>query len=164
MKILGIDPGLAITGIGIIETSKNGKITDGCWFTISTPSRVPLSDRLEELGNDLNAFIRKNKPDLAVVEKIFFAANEKTAIDVAHARGVILLTLKSNGIKILEPTPLEMKLSVTGDGRADKLQIQKMIMRELGLAEPPKPDDAADAVALAIYGLYNYCKIINMHR
>lgn len=153
MKILGIDPGLATTGVGLIETDKSGPISAD-WFTIETPANTPLSDRLVELENDLSEYIALVKPDLAVVEKLFFATNEKTALDVAHARGVMLLALKSRQIPILEPTPLEMKSSITGDGRADKTQIQNMIMRELKLECPPKPDDAADAVALALFGLY----------
>ncbi|MBU0459119.1 crossover junction endodeoxyribonuclease RuvC [Patescibacteria group bacterium] len=159
MKIIGIDPGIATTGIGLIETSDNRIIENSDWFTISTPANTPLSDRLEELENDLSEYLEKTKPDLAVVEKLFFAANTKTAIDVAQARGVILLTLKSRNIAIIEPTPLEMKSCITGDGKADKLQIQTMIMRELKLDEPPKPDDAADAVGLALYGSYNFASI-----
>jgi len=155
MRILGIDPGIALTGIGLIETDKRGTIVSSDWCTVSTPAKAPMPDRLGELEEDLEKLIKKYKPDFAVVEKIFFAANEKTAIDVAHARGVILLTLKNHGIPVLEPTPLEMKLCITGDGRADKLQVQAMIMRELKLNEPPRPDDAADALALALFGKYN---------
>ncbi len=155
MKILGIDPGLATTGVGLIETDESGPISAD-WFTIETPANTPLSDRLVELENDLREYITQVKPDLAVVEKLFFATNEKTAIDVAHARGVILLALKSRQIPILEPTPLELKSCITGDGKADKTQIQNMIMRELKFDKPPKPDDAADAVALALLGVHQH--------
>ncbi len=154
MKIIGIDPGLATTGIGLIEIDDSRKILTSDWLTISTPPKTPISDRLSELEKDLTEYLNQTNPDLAVVEKLFFAANEKTAIDVAQARGVILLSLKSREIQIIEPTPLQLKSCITGDGRADKLQVQKMIMSELNLNEAPKPDDAADAVALALFGKF----------
>jgi len=153
MRIIGIDPGLATTGIGFIEAKNGDSIQRIDWCTISTPPKTPLTDRLQELENDLCKYIEEKKPELAVVERLFFATNEKTAIDVAHARGVILLTLKSHGIPVIEPTPLQLKSCITGDGRADKKQIQTMLMRELKLKEPPKPDDAADALALAMFGM-----------
>ncbi|MDP7646028.1 MAG: crossover junction endodeoxyribonuclease RuvC, partial [Candidatus Peribacteraceae bacterium] len=152
--ILGIDPGLATTGIGLLETDDSGKQINVDWFTITTPANTPLSDRLTEIEADLTKYLVKTKPDLAVVERLFFATNEKTALDVAHARGVILLSLKSHQVPILEPTPLELKSCITGDGKADKTQVQNMIMRELKLNEPPKPDDATDALALALFGMY----------
>ncbi|MBU2213587.1 crossover junction endodeoxyribonuclease RuvC [Patescibacteria group bacterium] len=158
MIILGIDPGLATTGIAIIET--DGKtVQKADWFTIATPAHTPLSDRLSEIQEDLSAFLEGTKPDLAVVERLFFAQNEKTALDVAHARGVILLTLQSRAIPIIEPTPLELKSCITGDGKADKIQIQQMLMRELHLDEPPKPDDAADALAMALFGVFQHLKV-----
>ncbi|MDP6576121.1 MAG: crossover junction endodeoxyribonuclease RuvC [Candidatus Peribacteraceae bacterium] len=154
MKIIGIDPGLATTGIGLLETDDSRKPVSSDWFTIETPARTPLSDRLAELEADLTEYLNLTNPDLAVVERLFFATNEKTALDVAHARGVILLSLKSHQVQILEPTPLELKSCITGDGKADKIQVQNMIMRELKLNEPPKPDDATDALALALFGVY----------
>jgi len=154
MRILGIDPGLATTGIGFLEAQSASDIARYDWLTITTPAKTPISDRLLEIHRDLQEYIAKVKPDLAVVEKLFFATNQKTAIDVAQARGVILLTLTQASIPYLEPTPLELKSSITGDGQADKRQIQDMLVRILKLKEPPKPDDAADALALAVFGLY----------
>ncbi|MBU0766611.1 crossover junction endodeoxyribonuclease RuvC [Patescibacteria group bacterium] len=159
MKIIGIDPGLATTGVAIIESDKGSTIQKADWMIITTPAKTPLSDRLLEIEKDLSAFLDGTKPDLAVVEKLFFSTNTKTAIDVAHARGVILLTLQSRGIPIIEPTPLQLKSCITGDGKADKLQIQQMVMRELHLDEIPKPDDAADALALAMFGMFQHLKV-----
>lgn len=152
MRSIGIDPGLATVGIAIADGDAEN-FTNADWLTISTPANIPLYDRLEEIEKDLSQFLEKTKPDLAVVEKLFFAANTKTAIDVAHARGVILVTIAKFKIPILEPTPLQLKSTITGDGRADKIQVQDMVVRMLHLKERPKPDDAADALALAIYGI-----------
>lgn len=152
MRILGIDPGLATVGLGLVERLPGGKIQALEWLTITTKAGLPLPDRLMEIHNDLTAFLRDAKLELAVVERLFFQTNVKTAIDVAHARGAILLTLAEAAIPLLEPNPLELKLAITGDGRADKRAMQEMIARSLGLKEIPKPDDAADALALAYYG------------
>jgi len=159
MRIVGIDPGLATTGIAIIETGQGDAIQKADWLTITTPAKTPLSYRLCEIQENLSVFLEGAKPDLAVVEKLFFATNTKTAIDVAHARGVILLALQSRAIPIIEPTPLQLKSCITGDGKADKIQIQQMLMRELNLNELPKPDDAADALALALFGVYQHKKV-----
>lgn len=152
MRILGIDPGLATIGIGIIEASSPVDLRCIEWLTITTPAALPLPDRLREIAKDLGNLVQDVKPDLAVIEKLFFATNEKTAIDVAQARGVIVCTIAEAGIPIVEPTPLQMKLAVTGDGQADKVQVQTMLLHLLKLKEIPKPDDAADALGLAIYG------------
>lgn len=152
MKIVGIDPGLATIGIGVIEASSPSDLTCIEWLTITTSAGMPLADRLLEIAKDLEALLKDVQPDLAVVEKLFFATNEKTAIDVAQARGVIVCTVAKAAIPILEPTPLQMKLAVTGDGQADKLQVQTMLLHLLKLKEIPKPDDAADGLGLAIYG------------
>lgn len=152
MRILGIDPGLATVGIGIIEATSPSDMLCIEWLTITTPAGLPLSDRLVEIAKDLGELLADVKPDRAVIEKLFFATNEKTAIDVAQARGVIMCTVAQAGIPIIEPTPLQMKLAVTGDGQADKVQVQTMLLHLLKLKEIPKPDDAADALGLAIYG------------
>lgn len=152
MRILGIDPGLATVGIGIIEATSPSDMRCIEWLTITTPAGLPLSDRLVEIAKDLGELLADVKPDRAVIEKLFFATNEKTAIDVAQARGVIMCTVAQAGIPIIEPTPLQMKLAVTGDGQADKVQVQTMLLHLLKLKEIPKPDDAADALGLAIYG------------
>jgi crossover junction endodeoxyribonuclease RuvC len=152
MRILGIDPGLATVGIGIIDADSPQELRCIEWLTITTAAGLPLPDRLCEIKADLAQLLQDVKPDLAVIEKLFFATNERTAIDVAQARGVIVCTVAEAGIPIVEPTPLQMKLAVTGDGQADKLQVQTMLLHLLQLKEIPKPDDAADALGLAIYG------------
>ncbi|MDD3679131.1 MAG: crossover junction endodeoxyribonuclease RuvC [Patescibacteria group bacterium] len=149
MIILGIDPGTATTGYGIIQ--KNGqeiKIIDyGC---ILTPANLPLPDRLLIISKDLRRIIKKFKPDQVAVEELFFAANSKTAIAVGHARGVLLLESKRSNLATFEYTPLEVKVALTGYGRADKNQVQQMVKCLLSLSKIPKPDDAADALAVAI--------------
>lgn len=152
MHILGIDPGLHRTGLGLLSVENPTTFHVIEWLTIETSPRQHLSERLQELKSDLSAYLQKHSPELAVVEKLFFATNTRTAIDVSHARGVILCTLKEHDIPMLEPAPLALKSAITGDGKADKLQIQKMVQRLLRLTSPPAPDDAADALALAIYG------------
>jgi len=152
MIILGIDPGLATVGIGIIEARDQQNIRAVDWCTIRTKPGVPAAQRLCEIAGNLRTIIAEHKPDLAVVEKIFFATNEKTAIDVAQARGVILQTVSAASIPVLEPTPLQLKSAITGDGKADKKQLQDMLARILHLDEAPQPDDAADALGLAVYG------------
>ncbi|MDD3896699.1 MAG: crossover junction endodeoxyribonuclease RuvC [Candidatus Peribacteraceae bacterium] len=152
MKFLGIDPGLATVGIGRIEASSKHDIRAIDWLTIETKAGGGAAHRLAEIAQDLSALLNETAPDIAVVEKLFFAANEKSALDVAQARGVILQLLAEHGIPIVEPTPVQMKSVITGDGRADKRQVQDMLARTLHLQEIPKPDDAADALALAVYG------------
>ena len=155
MRVVGIDPGVATTGLGLVTVDERGEITHPDWLTIETPVGLPLAERLAEIEQDLSAFLTEKKPDLAVVERLFFSRNERTAIDVAQARGVILLTLQTHGIPYLEPTPPALKSAITGDGRADKKQIQSMLRTILKLSEIPKPDDAADALAIAICGVNN---------
>ena len=121
-------------------------------MAITTGSPLPFPERICEICADLKKVIDEFRPELAVMERIFFAANKRTAFDVAQARGALLLTLKAAGLTLMEPTPLQLKSSITGDGRADKRQMQDMIMRILKLTERPSPDDASDALALAIYG------------
>lgn len=152
MLFLGIDPGLATTGLGLIEADEQRTLTVREWLTIRTPAGLPLADRLEEIRKDLWQYLQDHKPDLAVVERLFFSTNVKTAFDVAQVRGVILLTLAQQGIAFLEPNPLTLKSCITGDGRADKRQMQDILCRTLNLKEIPKPDDAADALALALFG------------
>jgi crossover junction endodeoxyribonuclease RuvC len=147
--ILGVDPGTATTGYGLIrkEGQKYSLIHYGC---ILTPAKTPLHDRLDTIYEELSDIIDEHTPDHMAVEELFFAANAKTAIAVGQARGVILLAGKKKGISIFEYTPLEVKMALTGYGRADKNQIQQMVKTLLSLPEIPKPDDAADAIAIAI--------------
>lgn len=152
MRILGIDPGLAVVGLGLLqaESAYDLKVLD--WLTIRTKAGLSLSERLYEIEKDLEDFVKESQPGLAVVERLFFETNVKTAIDVAHARGVILSTLQRNAVPVIEPTPLQLKLAITGDGKADKQQIQTMLPHLLHIKEIPRPVDAADALALAAYG------------
>lgn len=139
-------------GIGIVEVGARDRMRALEWMVIETAANTPLPDRLKEIAEDLTSVLEEYKPELAVIEKIYFAKNETTAIDVAQARGVALLSLAQAGVEILEPTPMQLKSGITGDGGADKIQMQQMVMQMLQLKEVPKPDDAADALALAIYG------------
>lgn len=153
MKVLGIDPGLATVGLGLVDAPTRD--TPKCveWLTIETAAGLPLQDRLLEIEKDLTEYLENVKPDLVVVEKLFFAKNETTALDVAHARGILLSCVARRGIPLLCPSPSEMKLGITGDGGADKLQVQTMLKQIFSLAEIPRPDDAADALALALFGV-----------
>ncbi len=158
MRILGIDPGLAIVGLGLIEMIDQRQCSALDWLTITTPSGLGVPQRLEEIAADLEEYMRREKPDLVVIEKLFFSTNHKTAIDVAQARGAIVLTIQRYAVPILEATPLELKMAITGDGSADKRQVQDMVVRHLRLEEIPQPDDAADALALALFGAFNHSR------
>jgi crossover junction endodeoxyribonuclease RuvC len=149
MTILGIDPGTAITGFGVIrkKSSKIKYVKCGC---ITTCAGLPLPERLDCIYKDVMNLVRENKPEVVAVEELFFFKNVKTAIEVSHARGVIVLAAQKSGLPIFEYTPLQVKQALTGYGRADKKQIQSMVKNILGLNEVPKPDDAADALAVAI--------------
>jgi crossover junction endodeoxyribonuclease RuvC len=150
MIVIGIDPGTATTGYGVVEKKIRGSTTALDWGTITTQKNLPAEIRLKILGQDLNKLMRKYKPQLAVVESIYFEKNLKTAMKVAEARGVVLLTLAQAGVRIHELTPLQVKSQITGFGKAKKPQIQYMVKTLLKLSTLPKPDDAADALALAL--------------
>jgi len=158
MRILGIDPGLTRTGIGLIDGTDVQHPQAVEWMTIATEPTLPTPLRLTELSKDLNEILKECNPSLAVVEKLFFSTNTRTAMQTAEARGVILLALQSAHIPIVEVTPLQLKMSITGDGNADKKQMQSMVMRILHLKKVPEPADAADALALALFGLYTSTK------
>ncbi len=147
--ILGIDPGIADTGWGVIKTEGN-KLACLDYGSVKTSSKLPLADRLEILNLELDKIIKKFKPELIAVEQLFFCKNVKTALTVGHARGVILLTAKQNNIRLCEFTPLQVKQAVSTYGKAEKIQVQKMVKMLLNLKEIPTPDDAADALAVAI--------------
>lgn len=150
---IGIDPGIARIGFGVIKekgTNKYDVIDYGC---ITTLAGEPMETRLHTLYNELTELIQTHKPDVMAVEKIFFAKNTKTALTVGHARGVILLTAATHGLILQEFTPLQIKQGLTGYGRADKNQIQQMVKSMLGLKEVPTPDDTADALAVALIGI-----------
>ena len=149
MRIIGIDPGTGILGFGVIDY-KNGKTTMVDAGVITTPAHTPLPDRLLEIYEGLTGIITETKPSVMAIEKLFFAQNVTTAMSVSHARGVAMLTGRQANLEIEEYTPLQIKQTLTGYGRADKKQVQEMVKIQLGLSVVPKPDDAADALAAAI--------------
>lgn len=149
MKILGIDPGTGIIGFGFIETSA-GKVKMLDAGVIRTTIGNNSADRLNELYTSMNELLAQIRPDFAAVEKLFFAQNVTTAMAVSQARGVILLALNQAGIPIAEYTPLQIKMAVTGYGKAKKADVQEMVRIQLSLNERPKPDDCADALAAAL--------------
>ncbi|MBI2051092.1 MAG: crossover junction endodeoxyribonuclease RuvC [Parcubacteria group bacterium] len=149
MIILGIDPGIADTGFGVIKKT-NDSFRAQAFGTIATRKTDALTDRLKELFDGIQGLIKKYKPERIAVEQLFFAKNAKTAITVAHGRGVILLAAKSAGCEVREYTPLQVKQAITGYGAASKSQIQRMVKTILALKTIPRPDDAADALAIAI--------------
>ncbi|HLC38786.1 MAG TPA: crossover junction endodeoxyribonuclease RuvC [Patescibacteria group bacterium] len=156
MIILGIDPGTTTTGFGLVRLEKHCyKLLD--YGVIATKPKIPLPEKLIEIYQDISQIIQETSPDLVAVEKLFFLNNAKTAMAVGQARGVVLLAAAKAKKEILEFTPLEVKLSVCGHGRADKVQVQNMVKAILKLDFLPKPDDAADALAVAICG-HNNCK------
>lgn len=184
MIILGIDPGLATVGIGIIDASIRAAVSprvapsrseeriegraallsmtpyraiDYC--TIETSKASTTAERLKEIAEDLSAIIQKHRPLVAVIEKLYFETNQKTAMSVAEARGAILLTCAQAGLTIIEPTPLQLKVAVTGDGRADKKQMQDMVGRTLKIDLTGVSDDAADALGLCIFGVASLSRI-----
>lgn len=150
MRILGIDPGTAILGFGVIEIDARKKATLVDAGVIRTPAKQANSDRLETIYDELHEIIAELKPSVMSVEKLFFAQNVTTAMSVAQARGVILLCGKQHKLELFEYTPLQIKQAMTGYGRADKKQMQEMVRVMLGLTEAPQPDDCADALAAAL--------------
>lgn len=149
MIILGIDPGLAIVGWGVIEADR-GRMRPLAYGAITTPAHTDIESRLLMIQNDMEALISKYKPDEMAIEELFFTNNITTGIAVAEARGVILCTAHRLGVKISEYTPLQVKSAVVGYGKAEKHQVIAMVTSLLKLKAPPKPDDTADALAIAI--------------
>ena len=155
MRILGIDPGYAIVGYGILDYEKN-KFFPVEYGAVTTQAHTDFQERLKEVYASVDEIIRRTQPDALAIEKLFFTTNQKTVIQVAQARGVILLAAAMNGIPVYEYTPLQIKQSVTGYGKAIKTQVQEMTKRLLRLEKVPKPDDTADALAVAICHGYSY--------
>ncbi len=151
MRILGIDPGFGRTGIGVVDVH-GGEATYVAHCVIETPKEDDFSDRLLALRNELTRCIDLYQPACAAVEQLFFQTNVKTAMKVGMARGVVLLTLRTCNVPLVELTPNQVKQGIAGWGNADKKQVQGMVARLLHLSEIPKPDDAADALAIAIVG------------
>lgn len=150
MRIIGIDPGTGILGFGVIDVGPRNNISLVTAGVITTPAHTPLDERLEEIFDGLTEIIAETKPEQMSIEKLFFARNVTTAMSVSHARGVAMLTGRKAKLPIAEYTPMQIKQSLTGYGKADKKQIQEMVRMQLNLKEVPKPDDAADALAAAI--------------
>ncbi|MBQ6848013.1 MAG: crossover junction endodeoxyribonuclease RuvC [Clostridia bacterium] len=149
MRILGIDPGYAIVGYGIVDTNGYNFSVVG-YGAITTSANLPFSQRLKYIYDDMLTVIDKYHPEELSIERLYFNTNTTTAIDVAQARGVIILAAQSKGVRINEYTPLQVKQAVTGYGKAEKRQVMEMIKSLLKLKAVPKPDDTADALALAL--------------
>ncbi|MCA9385011.1 crossover junction endodeoxyribonuclease RuvC [Candidatus Dojkabacteria bacterium] len=150
--VIGIDVGTAITGWGVVEidTIQKSKYKVHGYGVIRTEAKFPMHIRLEQIHDELSALIKEFKPTHMAIEDLFFFKNQKTVIKVGQARGVIMLTGTQAGLELFDYTPLQVKQAVSGYGRADKKQVQKMVQMILNLKELPKPDDAADALAVAI--------------
>ena len=149
MRVLGVDPGTAITGYGIVE-GEGDELSLVAYGVITTPSHLPLPQRLQQIYRELRALIAEWQPESAAVEELFFSKNVRTALAVGQARGVALLALTDAGLPIQEYKPVQVKQAVAGYGGAPKEQVQGMVQLLLGLDEIPRPDDAADALAVAI--------------
>lgn len=149
MVVLGIDPGYAIVGYGLIKF-ENQTLTPLQYGAIRTEPDRPIAARLNEIYQDMTNLLGAFQPDCVAMERLYFNTNEKTAINVSQARGVLLLACEQAGKEVFEYTPLQVKMSVVGYGRAEKRQVMELTQRILGLKEIPKPDDAADALAIAV--------------
>ena len=149
MRVLGIDPGIATIGFGVVESEKNRHKLIKCGV-ISTPAHTSLSSRLEQIYDDMLSLLELFRPDAVSIEELFFNTNITTGISVAHGRGVILLACRKYGVRVYEYTPLQVKQAVVGYGKAEKAQVMDMTRRLLHLKAVPRPDDAADALAIAL--------------
>jgi len=163
MVILGIDPGVATIGFGLVRAER-GKNTLLQYGVITTPAGIPLSQRLVQISADMEQLICQFKPDEIAVEELFFSKNITTGIAVAHGRGVILLAAEKLGVPVFEYTPMQVKQAVVGYGAAQKRQVMLMTQRLLGMKEVPKPDDAADALAIAICHGRSATSLMNTER
>lgn len=163
MVILGIDPGTAIVGYGVVSNEKS-KLAMLDYGVILTDKNLLQAERLGIIRDELDNIIKKHSPQIMAVESLFFFKNLKTAIKVAEARGVILSTGQAAGLNIAEFTPLQVKIATVGYGRADKRQVQKMVQLILSLKEIPKPDDAADALAIAVCAVNSLNLQLNINK
>jgi crossover junction endodeoxyribonuclease RuvC len=155
MLVLGIDPGTATTGYGLVRQLEDGSLQAVVYGAILTPAKTPMPERLDSLYSQLKEILLLHQPDSAAVEKLFFSKNVKTALSVGQGRGVVLLALAQSALPIGEYTPNEIKQAVTGYGSAGKAQMQEMVKLLLNLDARPKPDDAADALAVAICHIHS---------
>ena len=149
MRILGIDPGYGITGFGVVDADRGQQALVTCG-AITTPAGMDFSARLEIIYNDMTELLRSTKPDAVAIEELFFGQNVTTGIGVAQSRGVILLAIRQAGLEVTSYKPMQVKQAVVGYGNATKHQVQEMTKRLLHLSAMPKPDDAADAIAIAL--------------
>ena len=156
MIALGIDPGTAITGYGIVKETSNGGYSEIHHGVIRTDSKTPYPIRLKEIHDGIAHIIDQYKPQAVAIEELFFNKNVTTALSVSQARGAVILTCALAGLELSQYTPIQVKEAVAGYGRAEKMQVQQMVKVLLGLPEIPKPDDAADALAVAICHLSSY--------
>ncbi len=159
MLVLGIDPGTAICGYGLVEAAQGSRLIPHEYGAITTSPKALMQDRLMKIYDNLDEIIKKYHPDAMGVEQLFFNRNATTAIPVGQARGVALLAAAKNGIELVERTPLQVKQSVTGYGKATKEQVIYMVTKILCLKEPPHPDDVADALAVAICTLHTMSSV-----
>jgi crossover junction endodeoxyribonuclease RuvC len=155
MLAIGIDPGTATTGYGLVRENQDGSLSVVDYGAILTPADMPMPLRLLELYKKIKEILFLHRPESSAVEKLFFQRNVRTAISVGQGRGVVLLALAESGVEVMEYTPLEVKQAVVGYGGADKRQVQSMVKAILNLDEIPTPDDAADALAIAICHLHS---------
>ena len=153
MLVLGIDPGTAITGYGLVRELPDGALEAVAYGVVRTSARTPMPDRLRQIHHDITALIAEYRPDAAAIETLYFGRNVTTAITVAQGRGVILLALAEAGLPIREYKPAEIKQAIAGYGNAEKEQVQEMISQLLDLDAVPQPDDAADGLGVAITDL-----------
>lgn len=160
MRILGIDPGYAIVGWGVIDSDGN-RSRPVAYGAVTTPAEYKMPARLEEIYTEIKKIIEEYKPDAVSIEELFFNSNAKTAIMVGQARGVLLLAAERSRIPIFEYTPLQVKQAIVGYGRADKNQVQQMVKLLLNLTSVPKPDDTADALGMALCHAHTYNFRIN---
>lgn len=156
MLVIGIDPGTATTGYGLVRERLDGSLEMVEYGAIVTPAHTPLAERLLELHRQLHQILLLHRPQSGAVEKLFFQRNVRTALNVGQARGVVLLALAQAGLPVAEYTPLEVKQAVVGYGGAEKNQVQQMVRALLSLEDIPRPDDAADALAIAICHLHSH--------
>ncbi len=163
MRILGIDPGVATIGFGLIEAER-AQVRLLQYGVITTPAGLPLSNRLYQISQDMMELLGQFRPDEAAVEELFFSKNITTGIAVAHGRGVILLEVERSGVPVYEYTPMQVKQAVAGYGGADKRQVMLMTQRLLKMKTVPRPDDAADALAIAICHGRSATSLLNTER